>query len=132
MLIFITFTIVRLPYASLIAVLAAVFSFIPYVGALAACLIGAALTLMVDPVKAIICIGVYLVVQFVESQFIYPHVVGNSVGLAPVWTLLAALIGGSLFGIIGMIFFIPVTAVVITLLTDYVNDRLKKRNIKIE
>ena len=87
---------------------------------------------MVDPVKALICIGVYLVVQFVESQFIYPHVVGNSVGLAPVWTLLAALIGGSLFGIIGMIFFIPITAVVIALLTEHVNDRLKKKNIKIE
>ncbi len=132
MLIFITFTLVQLPYASLIAVLAAVFSFIPYIGAFAACMIGAVLTLMVDPIKAIICIGVYLVVQFVESQFIYPHVVGSSVGLAPVWTLLAALIGGSLFGIIGMIFFIPVTAVVITLFKDYVNDRLKKRDIEVE
>ncbi len=131
-LLFITFSIFRLPYASLIAVLAAVFSLIPYIGAFAACLIGTLLTLMVDPVKALICVVVYLVVQFVESQFIYPHVVGGSVGLAPIWTLIAALLGGSLFGIVGMIFFIPLTAVIITLLKGYINERLEKKNIKIE
>lgn len=131
-LLFISLSIFRLPYASLIAVLAAVCSFIPYIGAFAACVTGALLTLMTDPVKALICIAVYLVVQFVESQFIYPRVVGNSVGLEPVWTLLAALVGGGLFGIVGMIFFIPLTAVIVTLLKGYVNARLVKKEIKIE
>ncbi|MFR9066744.1 MAG: AI-2E family transporter [Faecalibacterium prausnitzii] len=45
--------------------------------------------------------------QFVENQFIYPRVVGKSVGLSPLYTLIAAMIGGKLFGIIGIIFFIP-------------------------
>ena len=71
------------------------------------------LVLLVDPVLAVRCLIVYLAVQFVENQFIYPRVVGKSVGLSPLYTLVAAMIGGKLFGIIGIIFFIPLTAVVI-------------------
>ena len=63
---------------------------------------------------------VYQVVQFIENQFIYPHVVGSSVGLEPLWTIIAVLVGGAAFGILGMIFFIPVMAVVYTLLKETV------------
>lgn len=101
LLIFIAFTVFRLPYANLIAVLTAILSFIPYIGAFASCFIGALLIVMVDPWKAILSIVVYQVVQFIENQFIYPRVVGGSVGLAPLWTLSAALIGGNLFGVLG-------------------------------
>ena len=66
---------------------------------------------------------VYLVVQFVENQFIYPNVVGNSVGLPPLFTLLAVMLGGKLFGIIGMIFFIPLMAVVYALVREDVQRR---------
>ncbi len=131
LLIFIAFSIFRLPYANLIAVLTAILSFIPYIGAFASCFIGALLIVMVDPWKAILSIIVYQVVQFIENQFIYPRVVGGSVGLAPLWTLSAALIGGNLFGVIGMIFAIPVTAVLYVLLKDDANRRLKRKNIDI-
>lgn len=87
------FTILRIPYASLIGVLTAVFAFIPYVGAFLACGIGVFLVLLSEPEKVIICIVAYLVVQFVENQFIYPNVVGTSVGLSPMWTLIAVLLG---------------------------------------
>lgn len=122
-LIFISFTIFRIPYAVLIAVLTGVLSFIPYIGAFFACFIGAVLVLMVNPLQALLSIIVYQVVQFIENQFIYPHVVGGSVGLAPLWTLVAVLIGGNLFGILGMIFFIPLVAVLYQLVKEYTNKK---------
>lgn len=122
-LIFISFTIFRIPYAVLIAVLTGVLSFIPYIGAFFACFIGVVLVLMVNPLQALLSIIVYQVVQFIENQFIYPHVVGGSVGLAPLWTLVAVLIGGNLFGILGMIFFIPLVAVLYQLVKEYTNKK---------
>lgn len=126
-LIFLSFTIFRLPYAALIGFLTALFAFVPYVGALASCVIGACLILLVDPMKALISIIVYVVVQFIENQFIYPRVVGGSVGLSPLLTLVAALIGGNLFGLVGIIFFIPLAAVVYNLLRDDMYRRYRER-----
>jgi len=123
-LIFIAMSIFGVPYASIIGVLTAVLAFVPYVGALAACLIGAILVLMANPAKVIVCVIVYIVVQFIENQFIYPNVVGTSVGIKPIWTLIAVIIGGKLLGLFGMIFFIPLFAVLISLLRDYTNLRL--------
>lgn len=125
----ISFSIFRLPYASLIGVLTAVLSFIPYIGAFSACFIGVLLVLLINPFQALISLIVYQVVQFIENQFVYPRVVGGSVGLAPLWTLLAVLIGGNLFGILGMIFFIPLTAVFYQLLKEYTNKKLAKKNL---
>lgn len=130
-LMFVAFSLFRLPYAGLVSLLTSVFSFVPYVGAFLACGIGVLLTLLSDPVQAIICLIVYQVVQFIENHFIYPRVVGNSVGLSPLWTLIAALIGGKLFGLIGMIFFIPLTAIIYTLLQRDANQRLKTKGIHV-
>ena len=129
-LIFLAFSVFRIPYAALTAVLTAAFAFIPYIGAFASCLIGVPLTLLAAPEKAILCFLVYQAVQFIENQFIYPHVVGGSVGLSPLWTLLAALLGGKLFGIIGIVFFIPLAAVVSQLLQGDIEQRLAAREKK--
>ena len=126
-MIFLAFSAFRIPYAALTAVLTAAFAFIPYVGAFASCLIGVLLTLLVAPEKTILCFLVYQAVQFIENQFIYPHVVGGSVGLSPLWTLLAALLGGKLFGIIGIVFFIPLAAVISQLLQGDIEHRLAAR-----
>ena len=67
---------------------------------------------------------VYLAVQFIENQFIYPRVVGKSVGLSPLYTLVAAMIGGKLFGIL---FFIPLTAVVLELVKEDACRRLRTK-----
>ncbi len=130
-LLFIAFTIFRLPYASLVGVLAGVLSFIPYIGSWAACIIGALLILIIDPWKALLSIVVFQVVQFLEGQLIYPRVVGNSVGLPPLYTLVAALLGGSLLGVVGIIFFIPLVAVIYRLMKELTNKRLKDKNIKV-
>ncbi len=126
-LIFIAFSIGGVPYASITAVLTAVCAFIPYVGAFLACFVGAFLVLLVAPGKVLLCIILYLAVQFVENQFIYPHVVGTSVGLGAMWTLIAVILGGKLMGLLGMIFFIPLVAVLMTLLKEYANERIEKK-----
>lgn len=131
-LLFIVFTLFRLPYASLIGVLAAVLSFIPYIGSWIACIIGALLICIISPWKAVLSVVVYQVVQFLEGKLIYPRVVGKSVGLPPIYTLLAALLGGNLFGIVGIIFFIPFVAVVYALVRDHADSRLAKKDMKIE
>ena len=82
---------------------------------------------LVDPLLAVRTLLVYLAVQFIENQFIYPRVVGKSVGLSPLYTLIAAMIGGELFGIIGIIFFIPLTAVVIELVKEDTFRRLRAK-----
>ncbi|MBE6642651.1 MAG: AI-2E family transporter [Ruminococcaceae bacterium] len=128
----ISFALLGLPYATVIGVITGVSAFIPFVGAFIACLFGALLILLVNPMQALISIIVALAVQFVETQFIYPHVVGGSVGLSPLLTLLAAMVGGKFMGLFGIIFFIPLTAVIYTLLKGHVNKRLAEKKVKIE
>ena len=79
---------------------------------------------LVDPLLAVRALLVYLAVQFIENQFIYPRVVGKSVGLSPLYTLVAAMIGGKLFGIL---FFIPLTAVVLELVKEDAFRRLRTK-----
>lgn len=125
---FVGFWLFKLPYAGLIAMLTCVSAFIPYIGAFMSCAIGVVLTLIANPSQAIMCFIVYQVIQFIENQFIYPNVVGNSVGLSPLWTLIAVLVGGKLFGLLGMIFFIPIVAVLYILFRESVNKKLKNKN----
>ena len=127
LLILVSFSAFGIPYAGLSAFLTAVLAFIPYIGAFISCVVAVLLTLLAVPRKALLCLIVYQVSQFVENQFIYPHVVGNSVGLSPFWTLLAVLIGGKLFGVIGIVFFIPLMALISQLLSENIDKRLKRK-----
>lgn len=128
-LMFLAFTIFKLPYGSLVGVLTAVCAIIPYVGAFISGAVSVILTLLIDPALALRCLIVYLVVQFIENQFIYPRVVGGSVGLPPLYTLISAMIGGKLFGIMGIIFFIPLMAATIELVKEDVQNRLCRNKI---
>ena len=123
-LMFITLSICRMPYAGLISIMAAVFQFVPYIGTFLACVVGAFLVLFTNPVLTIWFVIVFQIVQFIEGQFIYPRVVGSSVGLPALFTLMAVFLGGKFFGLLGMIFFIPLTSVIYQLLRDMVNNRL--------
>lgn len=127
-LMFLAFTIFKLPYGSLVGVLTAVCAIIPYVGAFMSGAISVVLALLISPALAVRCLVVYVAVQFIENQLIYPRVVGGSVGLPPLYTLVAAVIGGKLFGIIGIIFFIPLMAVVVELVKEDVAKRLHGNN----
>ena len=126
----VTLSILRMPYALLIGVLSAFTAWIPIFGAFIGCAVGSFLILMVSPKQAIIFIIVFLVLQQIEGNLIYPHVVGESVGLPSIWVLAAVTIGGNLMGIVGMLVFIPLLSVVYTIFRKVVYLRLKKQHIK--
>lgn len=123
----VSMTIFRFPYALVISVLIALTALIPIVGAFIGCAVGALLILMTNPVQALWFVVLFLVLQQVEGNLIYPHVVGNSVGLPSIWVLVAVTVGGSLFGVPGMLFFIPLTATLYMLFRDRVNERNRQR-----
>lgn len=125
---FISMTLFGLPYALLVGVLIAFTALIPIVGAFIGCFVGALLILMVNPMQALIFVILFLVLQQVEGNLIYPHVVGNSVGLPSIWVLVAVTAGGKLMGIVGMLIFIPLVSVIYSLLRDWMNTRLEKKN----
>ena len=122
-------SILNLPYALLVGILIAFTALIPIFGAFIGCGVGALLIFMVDPMKALMFIVVFLVLQQIEGNFIYPHVVGNSVGLPSMWVLAAVSIGASLMGIVGMLIFIPLVSVVYALFREIVYLKLKQRKI---
>lgn len=126
---FITLLILHLPYALLIGVLIAFTALIPVFGAFIGCAVGIFLMLMVSPIDALIFTAVFFILQQIEGNLIYPHVVGNSVGLPSMWVLVAVTIGGSAMGVLGMLIFIPLSSVCYTLFRGIVNQRLsgKKR-----
>ena len=126
----ITLSILRMPYALLIGVLIAFTALIPIFGAFIGCAVGSFLIFMVSPKQAILFIIVFLVLQQIEGNLIYPHVVGESVGLPSIWVLAAVTIGGNLMGIIGMLVFIPLLSVFYTIFREYVYLRLEKQHIK--
>ena len=125
----VSMTILRMPYALLVGVLIALTALIPIVGAFIGCAVGALLILMVDPVKALVFVILFLVLQQVEGNLIYPHVVGSSVGLPSIWVLCAVTLGGSLMGIVGMLVFIPLCSVFYALFRTFVKERLARRKV---
>lgn len=126
---FFTMTILRFPYPLLVGVLIAFTALIPIFGAFVGAAVGTFLILVADPVKAIPFIILFLVLQQIEGNLIYPHVVGNSVGLPSIWVLVAVTVGGSLMGIVGMLVFIPLTSVAYTLFRRIVYRRLEEKKI---
>lgn len=124
---FIAMSILRFPYALLVGVLVAFTALIPIFGAFIGCAVGAFLILVVSPVQALAFVALFLLLQQIEGNLIYPHVVGNSVGLPSIWVLVAVTVGGSLMGIIGMLVFIPAVSVLYTLLREWMHYRLKEK-----
>lgn len=129
---FVVMGIIRMPYALLVGVLIAFTALIPIFGAFIGCAVGAFLILMVDPWKAVGFVVLFLVLQQIEGNLIYPKVVGNSVGLPSIWVLAAVSIGGSLMGVIGMLIFIPLVSVVYTIFRGDVYRRLGEKGIEVE
>lgn len=129
---FIAMTIFRFPFAVLVGVLIAFTALIPIFGAFIGCGIGAFLILTVDPKQALLFVIMFLILQQIEGNLIYPKVVGGSIGLPAIWVLAAVSLGGSLFGVIGMLVFIPMVSVLYALLRENVHKRLDEKQIKIE
>ena len=125
----VSMAIFRMPYIPLVSVLVAVTAFIPIVGAWVGCIFGAFFILVANPVQAFWFVIMFLVLQQIENNMIYPRVVGTSIGLSGMWVLVAVSVGGNLMGVAGMFLMIPVVSVLYTVLSEYTEKRLDARDI---
>ena len=114
----------RFPYAPMVGALVGISALVPIVGALVGTVVGAFMIMMVDPILAVWFVVFLLVLQQIEGNLIYPRVVGSSVGLPPVWVLVAVTVGGSLYGVAGMLFGVPTASVAYTLVKEAAARRL--------
>lgn len=126
-LVFIGMKIFGFPYAPLISVFVAFMALIPIFGAFFSATIGALLILVDSPIKAFWFVVFFIVLQQLEGNLIYPRVVGSRVGLPPLWVLAAITIGGNLFGLIGMLVFIPIFSVIYVVLREDIGKRLSNK-----
>ena len=122
----------RMPYIPLVSVLVAVTAFIPVVGAWVGCILGAFFILVANPIQAVWFVVMFLILQQIENNLIYPRVVGTSIGLSGMWVLVAVGVGGELMGVAGMFLMIPVASVIHTLLREVTNKRLENSEIEPE
>lgn len=122
-------SIFKMPYIPLVSVLIAVTALIPLVGAFVGCFLGAFFIMVNDPIQALIFIAMFLVLQQIEGNLIYPKVVGTSIGLPGMWVLLAVAVGGDLMGVAGMLVMIPISSVMYALIREFTNKRIAERGI---
>lgn len=118
-----------MPYIPLVSVIIAVTALIPVVGAFVGCIVGAFFILVNDPLQAVTFVAMFLVLQQLENNLIYPRVVGTSIGLPGMWVLVAVTVGGELLGVVGMLVMIPLASVMYSLAREFTNRRLAERNI---
>ena len=121
--------ILKLPYIPLVSVIIAVTALIPVVGAFVGCVLGAFFILVNDPLQAVTFVVMFLVLQQLENNLIYPRVVGTSIGLPGMWVLVAVTIGGELMGVAGMLLMIPLASVLYALAREFTDRRLEERGI---
>lgn len=126
---FVVMVVFSFSYSLLVGVLIAFTALIPIFGAFIGCFVGTFLILMENPMQAIAFVAIFLILQQIEGNLIYPHVVGSSVGLPSIWVLVAVTLGASVMGIVGMLVFIPLLSVIYTLFRGYVYKRLKSRKL---
>ena len=125
----ISMAIFKMPYIPLISVIIAITALVPIVGAFAGCVVGGFFILVDNPIMALWFVVLFLVLQQIEGNLIYPRVVGSSIGLPGMWVLLAVAIGGSISGVGGMLLMIPLMSVLYALVREITNNRLVKKDI---
>ncbi len=122
-------TLFGMPYVALVSVLVAATAFIPIVGAWIGCILGAFFILVDNPMQSVWFVVMFLILQQIENNLIYPRVVGTSIGLPSMWVLAAVSVGGSLMGVGGMILMIPMVSVLYALLREFSSSRIQARGI---
>ena len=125
----VTMAILKMPYIPLVSVLIAVTALVPIVGAFVGCFLGAFFILVNDPIQALLFVAMFLILQQIEGNLIYPKVVGTSIGLPGMWVLVAVTIGGDMMGIAGMLIMIPISSVIYTLMREITQKRVTERGI---
>lgn len=126
---FILMTILKLPYTMLISLIVGITNMIPYFGPFIGAVPGAVVMLMVSPLKCIIFIIMIFALQQFDGLFLGPKILGESVGLRPLWIIFAITIGGSIGGVLGMFLGAPIVAVLRYLIMRALRQRLKERHV---
>lgn len=124
---FLGMLLLRLDYAGMVSVVVAMTALIPILGAYIGGAVAVVLLFMISPVKAGIFLIFFVILQQVENNAIYPRVVGGRIGLPGIWVLLAITVGGKLGGIAGMLFAVPTTTVIYTLLKNSVRSQERRK-----
>ena len=119
---FISMLLLKFPYAAMISIVIAVSSFIPIIGSFIELFVGIILIFVDSPKLAGLFIILFLALQQIESNIIYPRVVGKLSGLSPLLTLAAVTLGGSLMGVIGIVLFIPIFSAIQKILVEFMEN----------
>ena len=128
---FFLMTILRLPFTPIVSLIVGITNMIPYFGPFIGAIPGIVLILMVDPIQAIIFTVLIIVIQQFDGLYLGPRILGETVGLRPLWIIFAITVGGSIGGVVGMFLGVPVVAVLAYLLDKLLNRLVKKKNIDI-
>ena len=116
-----------IPHAAMVSAIVVFTGLIPMVGGVIGGAIGAVFIFVESPTQALIFIILLIVLHQIDSNFIYPRIMGRSLGLPEVWSFIAIIVGGGLFGVLGMLLGVPVFSAVYTLLGEYTRNRLKEK-----
>ena len=120
-----------MPYALLVSTIVAIAALIPIFGTFIGTALSIFIIFMVKPITALYFLIMMLVIQQIEGNLIYPFVVGNSIGLSSFWILVPIFIGSSMFGVLGILIGVPLFSVIYTILSRYINKRIKEKNINL-
>lgn len=124
---FICMSVLHLEYAMLISVLVAICNIIPFFGPFISAIPAAFLLLIIDPLQSLIFVVMIIVLQQIDGNIIGPKVVGDKVGLIGFWALFSVIVGGGLFGFVGLILGTPVFAAIYTLLGKKVKNKIEEK-----
>lgn len=126
---FIVFSLFKIPYSMLISIMIPILNFIPIFGTYIGIIISVFIIFIAKPSSVILFLVSIVIIQQLDGKFVYPVVVGNSLGLSSLWILLAIIVGGNLFGILGMILGMPLVSVIYDLFSDYVNKTIEYKKL---
>ena len=129
---FVCMNIFKFPYTVLISVIVGITNMIPYFGPYIGGVLGGIIIVIVNPVQVIFFAVMILVIQQFDGLFLGPKILGESTGLKPLWVIFAIVVGGAMFGVLGMFLGVPTMAVICYILNIVVEHFLKKRNITVQ
>ena len=132
LLCFIGMTILDFPYAVMISVIIGVTNIIPIIGPIIGTIPGVIIYLLVDPWRAVWFVIFIIILQQIDSNLIYPRVVGSSVGLPAIWILFAVTVGGGMFGVVGMVVGVPLMSLIYTILREKTAAAAAEEEVEID
>lgn len=125
----IAFSLFGVPYAPFLGTLVGAFNMIPYFGPIIGTIPVVVVSFLVKPAKALTAIIIVLILQQIDGNYLDPKIVGGNIGVSPFWVITAVTVGGNLFGIAGLLFSVPLTVLIKTVLEESIDMRLMEKGM---